>query len=307
MAIEQDIAKELASTITGMDHAVAMRDADGKSTVNTRDVVYLYLTGKDVMILIKHDKSDVEIWYDPDKVDADWIKNELRPHLEHVARRYLYGITVRSYAGEIEPKEFIHRTATFESRNTTKTSYHPLGETKIIVKHSKAVNEEVPGARSRNIRDIFIENNGERFRYPHKHLMGARVMALHVDQGGRPWDELGEKIIEMSRRRREIMELLRWSNRLESTNQIEEIRSRGKSEVMMIKRMMERAARSGDLDQIREYQLPLRQPVTENELDIITRRFIKDSAIPGLELIRPQGLVTEVISDLDRQLKTLLG
>lgn len=307
MAIEQDIAKELAATITGMDHAVALRDTDGKPTVNTKEVVYLYLTDKGVMILIKHDKSDVEIWYDPDKTDAEWIRSELRPHLEHVARRYLYGITIRSYAGEIEPKRFVHRTTIGESRNTTKTSYHPLGETKIIVRHSKAVNEEVPGARSRNIRDIFIENNGERFRYPHRHLMGARVMALHVDQGGRPWDELGEKIIEMSRRRKEIMELLRWSNRLEPTNQIEEIKSRGKSEVMMIKRMMERAARSGNLDQVREYQLPQRQPVTENELDIITRRFVKDSAVPGLELIRPQGLVTEVMAELDQRLDKLFG
>jgi hypothetical protein len=103
------------------------------------------------------------------------------------------------------------------------------------------------------------------------------------------------------------MELMRWSNRLASTSQLEEIKSRGKSEVMMIKRMMERAARSGNLDQVREYQLPQRQPVTENELDIITRRFIKDSAIAGLEIIRPQGLVTEVMTKLDSQLKNLLG
>jgi len=192
----------------------------------------------------------------------------------------------------------MHRTAVSESRNTSKTSYHPLGSTKVIIKHSKAVVEERPGARSRNINDIFVENNGERFRYPHKHLIGARVMALHVDQGGKPWDELGEKIIELSRRRREIMELLRWSNRLESTSQLEEIKSRGRSEVLVIKRMMERAARSGNLDDLATYKLPARQPVTENELDIITRRQLKTSAVPGLELVRPQGLVTEVLSNL---------
>lgn len=302
MAIEKDISQELAATLTGMDHSVAMRDQDGKTTVDPSNAVYLYMMDRGLMILIKHDKSDIEVWYDPASTDTDWVKTELKPRIEGVARRYLYGMTIRSYAGEIEPKQFVHRTAIGESRNTTKTSYHPLGETKIIIRHSKAVTEEKPGARSRNIGDIFIENNGERFRYPHKHLMGARVMALHIDHGGRPWDELGEKIIEMSRRRKEIMELLRWSRRLESTSQIEEIKSRGKSEVLMIKRIMDSAARTGRLDSVVEYALPARQPVTENEIDLITRKMLKQEAIPGLELIRPQGLVTEVLVNLKQQL-----
>ena len=302
MALEQDVNKAIASTLAGMSHAVTMRDTDGKPTMNGEDAVYLYLKDKNVMVNILHKNTDVEIWFDPDQTEKDWIKTELRPHVEGAVKNYLYGVTTRSYNGDIEPKQFVHRTAVAESRNTTKTSYHPLGETKIIIRHSKAVVEEKPGARSRNIGDIFIEHRGERIRYPHKHLMGARVMALHVDQGGKPWDDLGEKIIELSRRRKEIMELLRWSNRLESTSQLEEIKSRGKTEVMMIKRMMERAARSGNLEGIVEYQLPARQPVTENELDIITKRQLKSNAIPGLELIRPQGLVTEVLANFTKTL-----
>lgn len=302
MALEQDIAKELSMALSGLSHSVNMRDSDGKPTMDGGSAVYIYLKNNSVMVFINHEKTDVELWFDPNTVSKDWIKTEVKPHIEGVTRRYLYGTTVRSYDGDIEPKQFVHRTKVAESRNTTKTSYHPLGETKIIIRHSKAVVEEKPGARSRNIGDIFIEHRGERIRYPHKHLMGARVMALHVDQGGRPWDDLGEKIIELSRRRKEIMELLRWSNRLESTSQLEEIKSRGKTEVMMIKRIMERAARTGNLESVVEYQLPARQPVTENELDIITRRQLKTSAIPGLELIRPQGLVTEVLAHLTKNL-----
>jgi hypothetical protein len=71
---------------------------------------------------------------------------------------------------------------------------------------------------------------------------------------------------------------------------------------MMIKRMMERAARTGNLEGVVEYQLPARQPVTENELDIITRRQLRLSAVPGLELIRPQGLVTEVLANFTKNL-----
>ena len=302
MALEQDVNKAISSTLAGMSHTVTMRNTDGKPTMNGEDAIYLYLKDQNVMVTILHKNTDVEIWFDPDQVEKDWIKTELRPHIEGAVKSFLYGVSLRSYNGEIEPKQFVHRTAVSESRNTTKTSYHPLGETKIIIRHSKAVTEEKPGARSRNIGDIFIEHRGERLRYPHKHLMGARVMALHVDQGGKPWDDLGEKIIELSRRRKEIMELLRWSNRLEATSQLEEIKSRGRTEVMMIKRMMERAARSGSLEGIVEYRLPARQPVTENELDIITKRQLRISAIPGLELIRPQGLVTEVLQTLSNKI-----
>lgn len=302
MALEQDVNKALSATLAGMSHAVSMRDADGKPVMDGSQATYLYLQDNGAMVFVNHKKTDVEIWFDPDTSDREWVKTELRPHVEGAVKHYLYGVTLRSYDGDIEPKQFVHRTAIGESRNTTKTSYHPLGETKIIIRHSKAVVEEKPGARSRNIGDIFIEHRGERIRYPHKHLMGARVMALHVDQGGRPWDDLGEKIIELSRRRKEIMELLRWSNCLDSNSQLEEIKSRGKTEVMMIKRMMERAARTGNLEGVVEYQLPARQPVTENELDIITRRQLKTNAIPGLELIRPQGLVTEVLANFTKNL-----
>ena len=44
-----------------------------------------------------------------------------------------------------------------------KTSYQPLDNVKLVVKHSKPVNEEVRGARSRNISKIFIQANEERF------------------------------------------------------------------------------------------------------------------------------------------------
>ena len=50
---------------------------------------------------------------------------------------------------------------------TNKTSYHPLQTAKVIIKHTKAVDEDQVGARSRNIKAIFIQNEeGERFKFP---------------------------------------------------------------------------------------------------------------------------------------------
>jgi hypothetical protein len=83
----------------------------------------------------------------------------------------------------------------------TKTvSYQKLENTRLIIKHSQAVMDDAaPGARSRNISGLFVENaDGERFKYPFIHLAGARAMQRHVANGGKPYDEIGESIIKMS-------------------------------------------------------------------------------------------------------------
>jgi hypothetical protein len=83
----------------------------------------------------------------------------------------------------------------------TKTvSYQKLENTRLIIKHSQAVMDDAaPGARSRNISGLFVENaDGERFKYPFIHLSGARAMQRHVANGGKPYDQIGESIIKMS-------------------------------------------------------------------------------------------------------------
>ena len=79
-------------------------------------------------------------------------------------------------------------------------SYQKLMDTRLIIKHSQALQDDMqPGARSRNISALFVENqDGERFKYPFIHLAGARAMQRHVANGGLPYDDLGKSIINMS-------------------------------------------------------------------------------------------------------------
>lgn len=90
-------------------------------------------------------------------------------------------------------------------------SYQKLMDTKLIVKHSKAVMDDMqPGARTRNISALFVENQeGERFKYPFIHLAGARAMQRHVANGGVPYDQIGGSIIKMSE---EIAQLKSFGN-----------------------------------------------------------------------------------------------
>lgn len=82
---------------------------------------------------------------------------------------------------------------------TSMTSYQQLGDTKLIVKHSAPVNTELPTGRTQRIESIYVENaQGERFRYPYKHLNGARALAQHVAHGGTPYDNIGQHVISLS-------------------------------------------------------------------------------------------------------------
>ena len=80
---------------------------------------------------------------------------------------------------------------------TNMTSYRPLSKSKIIIRHKTPVTADVPGARSRNIAHIFIQNeDGERYKMKVNHLPTAEAMARHVSHGNQPYDAFGRHIEE---------------------------------------------------------------------------------------------------------------
>jgi uncharacterized protein with von Willebrand factor type A (vWA) domain len=79
----------------------------------------------------------------------------------------------------------------------------------LIVYHKKTVDEEVRGSRSRHIDSIFIESNGEKFRFPINYLNGARAMTVHVSEGGTPYDNIGQHIIETVKEMRNLSQFAR--------------------------------------------------------------------------------------------------
>ena len=89
-----------------------------------------------------------------------------------------------------------------ESRSwsgTTRTSVQNFGPTRLIIRHTEAVNEEQPGARSRKIESMFVETEqGERFRMPYNRLSLGRAMAQHLAHGGKIYDAAGEHIQNMA-------------------------------------------------------------------------------------------------------------
>jgi len=82
---------------------------------------------------------------------------------------------------------------------TSRHSYQDIGNARISIKHTESVNQELTRGRTQKIGAIYVESaEGERFKYPYKHLNGARAMARHVAEGGKPYDDFGKHITGLS-------------------------------------------------------------------------------------------------------------
>jgi len=109
----------------------------------------------------------------------------------------------RDYHYQSKPKEepVMPQAPIMENKmyGNARMSYQDLGEARLVVKHSQPVNLDLAAGRTMHIDSIYIENaQGERFRYPYKHLNGARALAEHIKHGGTPYDAIGKHISSLS-------------------------------------------------------------------------------------------------------------
>ena len=100
-------------------------------------------------------------------------------------------------------------------------SYQDLGENaRLVVKHTQPVNMDLAAGRTMHIDSIYIENaQGERFRYPAKHLNGARALAEHIKAGGNPYDPIGKHICSLSEELASLRKFKGYVNRQEQVSE----------------------------------------------------------------------------------------
>jgi len=160
---------------------------------------------------------------------------------------------------------------------TNKTSFQKLENTRLIIKHKNALPEEMtPGARSRNISALFVENgDGERFKYPFIHLAGARAMQRHVANGGAPYDDMGKSIVGMSE---EIAQLRSFSNYVvrndlmnSDTNGIVE---RSQGHLNKLRETLAKLAKQGHYQAYKEsFQANIQEEIPEDVIADYTDKF----------------------------------
>jgi hypothetical protein len=158
----------------------------------------------------------------------------------------------RDYEFRAKPKE----APIMESKmfGTSKISYQNLGEARLIIKHSQPVNENAAAGRTMHIQSIFIENSeGERFKYPYKHLHGARALAEHIKHGGNPYDSIGQYVIKLSEEMGHLRKFKGYVNRQQQLSEtMGSITSRVVERVEHIKKELNNLQRAAFYEQFSE-------------------------------------------------------
>ena len=234
----EELAKEIFDILKGSNYKLRLFDISGNQTAEPMEATRFYAYDQDLLVTMRVDDGELAVVVQVGK-DYNTSSNfTVIKQLKNAVHNNLGDFTVRKFSKNIEPKDFSHQSITEgaygKSYGSVKTSYVPFKESKLIIKHTKAVNEEKRGSRSRNIHSIFIENSsGERFKFPMNYLAGARAMAMHVSSGNTPYDQKGQSILSICE---EIADLSKFVKHVRSNNLINENNS---STVDIVKERLE--------------------------------------------------------------------
>jgi len=233
--IANDLFFKIRSRFTGLK----LGDETGSVTINPEDARFFdfdYMEGETPIGHISvslAEPNSMKVYYSTGVTESMDDQQKGRwygflKELRNFAKRRLMNFDTRDIAKDnLDKRDYAFLAQTQSQPNMTSVgesvmnesamygsktvSYQKLLDTRLIIKHSKALTDDMaPGARTRNISALFVENqDGERFKYPFIHLAGARAMQRHVANGGLPYDDVGKSIINMSE---EIAQLKSFSN-----------------------------------------------------------------------------------------------
>lgn len=196
-----DIYKILAAPTYGFN--IMMFDDEGTGTINPTEAKWFYVRPVNFMIQAPdaddNVRPEVYLWKSSDIKDEQTIV--VLKRLKNVANQYGYGFTIYDFGAGNLPKKFSHiamrsveETKVTESLSeglsgSAMRSYYQLPRAKMVVVHKSRVQEEVRGSRTRNIKEVFIESNGERRRMKTNNLHAAKAMTHHLNEGGQWGDK----------------------------------------------------------------------------------------------------------------------
>lgn len=201
-----ELSHKIFSLLKGNGLQVKIFDAEGAETTNPEDGRRFFVMSPNIMVTVDEDGNNVEF---SKGADAGNEIDHLQKGVRKLADEFLLNSSIKVFGKSIQPRDFAYQAKNKKAENmgslqesfskmfgSLRTSHQMLENVRILVKHKMPVDESVPGARSRHIAAIFLECNGERFRFPHNYLPGARAMAQHLAHGGTMGDKVGAYISE---------------------------------------------------------------------------------------------------------------
>lgn len=187
---------------------MALYNEEGNTVYEPEEAISFFLKKDHIMIQIKENPNVLEISLS-DGVDAKEFEHRYGAKLRKLSLNQTYKYMLRTYGRKLMPKDFAENTPVLENMyGSSKSSYQKIGGSKVIIRHSTAVNEEKRGSRTRNIRQVFVETaDGERFKIPHQNLHAAKSIAYHLNNEGYFGDPIANKILEIAEKMNELKEI----------------------------------------------------------------------------------------------------
>jgi hypothetical protein len=292
------IADKIFSIIKGYGHDLIMYAENGNETSNPEEGRWFFVKEPNYMISLGDEDRNIKF-----NRNKNIPLEELEPlikHIKQLGQSHMLNVQIKALGQDFEkkptvsPADFSYEIEKKKGRGenmddvvetvelvgdiveaslsrlhgSTKTSYQTLESVKVIIRHRQTVDEEKRGSRSRAIQAIFLERAGERFRFPHNYLPGARAMARHMYEGGDIADAVGQHIVESTGDYIKLREFYKYArtNKLINENS-EDIISVVKENIDRIKDSIGRLTGAKSYGKMKEQIEKNEKAVLENETD----------------------------------------
>lgn len=236
------VSEKVFNILKGFGYAVRSFDEHGEAVIDPQKATRFAVAKPNVLVRIDDQSESLSLSTSRETDDDD-----LRTMLKNLATDHLMNFDYKRFARKLKPKseridverrkekdmdsiaenqQHTNQDEIMEGFGTltgsSKTSYQNLGNIRMVIKHRSPVNEEQRGARSRDIRAIYLQRGGERFRVQENNLRVARALARHLHQGGEMHDTVGQTIQEMASEYSKLGKFVRYvksSNLINEDNQ----------------------------------------------------------------------------------------
>ena len=221
--INENTSIKIYDTIRSFQYKIIMYDDAGNKVFDNKLAKLFYVVELSSMIsLLDIDSSDDILRVNLSSGQKIDDIQDFLDRLKAISKEYGLIYNIRRFNKILKPSDFKDLTNDLsESRlyGSTKSSYEDFGPLKLIYRHDSTINPESRGSRSRNIKNIYLQDQiGQRFRFDVPYLRGARAYARHMANSGNPYDEVSEKVKNVSKQTVEIKNLIRTIKSLRSSD-----------------------------------------------------------------------------------------
>lgn len=296
MAANDIIGKHVFDVVKSFNHAVKLFTEKGKYTVDPLDAAHIYLKDIGSMIIIDPEKVS---FYLGRQAEYKQEKNMINK-MKNIVKKFGYNWRIKQYGKTLTPKDFAYKieqdtytmndlTEAFQKPfGSTKTSYITCESSRLIIKHKNEVNEELRGARSRNIQQIFIESNGEKNKLPFTNLTAAKAMLRHVSEGGNIYDNFGNYISETIQNINNLNKFVKYSiaNNLVNENNQDLVEACSYKKKNMRENLKKIVSKKGYFESIEQFTPVVNEEQDTKELEeMFTVRTLDKNVADTLPLV----------------------